>query len=41
MRPVLTPKQMRVLDTEATTAGTPIEILIGRAGAAVAEPPNA
>ena len=36
MRPVLTPKQMRVLDAEAVTAGTPIDVLIGRAGAAVA-----
>lgn len=36
MRPVLTPKQMRVLDSETVTAGTPIEVLIGRAGAAVA-----
>jgi len=36
MRPVLTPKQMRVLDAEAVTDGTPMEVLIGRAGAAVA-----
>ena len=36
MRPVLTPKQMRVLDAEAITAGTPVDVLIGRAGAAVA-----
>jgi len=36
MRPVLTPKQMRVLDSETVTAGTPIDVLIGRAGAAVA-----
>jgi NAD(P)H-hydrate epimerase len=36
MRPVLTPKQMRVLDAEAVTDGTPMEVLIARAGAAVA-----
>ena len=33
MRPVLTPKQMRVLDAEAVTDGTPMEVLIARAGA--------
>jgi len=36
MRPVLTPQQMRVLDAEVVTNGTPIEELIARAGAAVA-----
>jgi len=36
MRPVLTPKQMRVLDAEAVTDGTPLDTLISRAGAAVA-----
>jgi NAD(P)H-hydrate epimerase len=36
MRPVLTPKQMRVIDAEAVTDGAPMETLIARAGAAVA-----
>ena len=36
MRPVLSPRQMRVIDAEATTLGTPIEVLVARAGAAVA-----
>lgn len=36
MRPVLTPKQMRVIDLEAATAGVMLDELVGRAGAAVA-----
>lgn len=36
MRPVLTPKQMRVLDAEAVIDGTSMDTLIARAGAAVA-----
>ena len=36
MRPVLSPRQMRVIDAEAVTLGTPIEVLVARAGAAVA-----
>lgn len=36
MKPVLTPKQMRVVDLEAATAGVPVEELVSRAGAAVA-----
>lgn len=36
MRPVLTPKQMRVIDQEAVTAGVPLDELVARAGAAVA-----
>ena len=36
MRPVLSPRQMRVIDAEAATLGTPLEVLVARAGAAVA-----
>jgi len=36
MRPVLTPKQMRVIDLEATSAGVPLDELVSRAGSAVA-----
>ena len=36
MRPVLSPRQMRVIDAEAVTLGTPFDVLVARAGAAVA-----
>ncbi|MGA0877616.1 MAG: NAD(P)H-hydrate dehydratase [Ilumatobacteraceae bacterium] len=36
MRPIVTPKQMRVIDHEAATAGVPVDELVARAGAAVA-----
>ena len=36
MRPVLSPRQMRVIDAEAVSLGTSLEVLVARAGAAVA-----
>lgn len=36
MRPVLTPRQMRVIDVEAIGSGVPLDVLVLRAGAAVA-----
>ncbi|MFZ9481956.1 MAG: NAD(P)H-hydrate dehydratase [Ilumatobacteraceae bacterium] len=36
MRPVVTPEEMRSVDAAATAAGTPVDTLVERAGAAVA-----
>lgn len=36
MRPLITPRQMRVLDSEAISSGVPLEVLVQRAGEAVA-----
>ena len=37
MRPVVTPEEMRAVDAAAAVGGIPVEVLVERAGAAVAQ----
>mgnify|MGYP006278634609 FL=1 len=36
MRPIITPREMRTVDAEAISAGTSLDVLVSRSGAAVA-----